>query len=260
MASQNDRVNRLRVASPCPANWQRMSGDDRIRFCDLCNLQVYNISQMTRKEIETLFANTEGRICARLFRRIDGTIITKDCPMGLRAVRQRLARVALAVLAAIVSLAATVMGQKPIRKDKSSCQEQVAVTKSTTESKQEPRSISGTVVDPNGEFIQGVKVRVTRKNGKVVTSSRSDDRGRFQVRGLKSDTYELILELKGFALLKVTEIRLGDKDEVIVAAILMPSGITELIGIVAEEQPLLDRDSATTKTILSGDLIRRLPH
>jgi hypothetical protein len=259
MASQNDRVNRLRIASPCPANWDQMSGDDRIRFCNLCNLHVYNISQITRRETETLFADTEGRICARLFRRIDGTIITKDCPVGLRAVRRRLARVAGAAFAAIVSLVATVMGQKPIPKDKSSCQQQVTVTKLSTGSKREPGSISGTVVDPNGNFVHGARIKVTRKSGEVVTASRSDDRGRFQVRGLKSDTYELILEFKGFASLKVNEIRLGDKDEVVVAAILMPSGITELIGVVGDE-PLLNRDSATRMTIFSGDLIRRLPH
>src|SRR6185436_6927884 len=122
-----DRLNRLRIASPCPTTWEQMAGDERVRFCDLCNLHVYNIGEMTHKQATALIANTEGRICARLYRRTDGTVITKDCPVGLRAIRRRVARAAGAVFALVVSLCSTIAGQKP--KDKSSCQEQVKITR-----------------------------------------------------------------------------------------------------------------------------------
>jgi hypothetical protein len=105
-----------------------MTGDDRARLCEECNLRVYNIPEMTRTEAEALIANTEGRICARLYRRFDGTIITKDCPVGLRAIRRRVAKVAGAVFAAIISICSSVAGQKP-SKDKSSCQQPVRMTK-----------------------------------------------------------------------------------------------------------------------------------
>ena len=71
------QLDRLRIASPCPASWEQMTGDDRARFCELCNLQVYNIAELTAREARSLIANTEGRICARLYRRADGTVITK---------------------------------------------------------------------------------------------------------------------------------------------------------------------------------------
>ena len=259
MASHNDRIDSLRVASPCRANWEQMSGDDRVRFCDLCNLHVYNVARLTQKEAESLIANTEGRLCARLYRRLDGTIITKDCPIGLRAIRRHAAKVAGAVFATIASLAATVAGQKPPAKDKSSCQQQVTVTNSAKESQREPGSISGTVADPSATVIPGVKIRVARENGDVVTTSQTDDKGWFQVRGLKSDTYQLTFEARGFALLKFLEVKLGDKGSVTLAAILLPKGADVVIGIVAEE-PLLNRYSATDMTVISGDLIRRLPH
>src|SRR6516162_8887116 len=38
---------RLRVASPCPADWNAMQGDDRVRFCGQCEKNVYNLSAMT---------------------------------------------------------------------------------------------------------------------------------------------------------------------------------------------------------------------
>jgi len=50
-----DRLNRLRIASPCPTAWEQMAGDDRVRFCDPCNLHVYNIGQMTPQ------SNSDGR-------------------------------------------------------------------------------------------------------------------------------------------------------------------------------------------------------
>src|SRR6266849_4080752 len=118
MKSSN-RLDHLRIASPCPVGWEQMAGDDRVRFCEQCSLRVYNISAMTRNEAETLIANTEGHICARLYRRSDGTIITKDCPVGLRAIRRRVAKIAGAVFAAVMSLAGSVAGQKPASKDKS---------------------------------------------------------------------------------------------------------------------------------------------
>jgi hypothetical protein len=44
---------------------------------------------MTHQEAEALLANAKGRVCTRFFRRADGTVITSDCPVGLR---QRLRR------------------------------------------------------------------------------------------------------------------------------------------------------------------------
>lgn len=257
MASHNDSVDRLRIASPCPSNWEQMNGDDRVRFCEMCNLHVYNISQMTRKETAALIASTEGRLCARLFRRSDGTIITKDCPVGLRAIRRRMAKVAGAVFATIVSVTASIVGQKPTRKDKSSCQHQVTVTKSSSESTQEPGSISGTVVDQNGELVPGVRIKVGRNNGETLTTSQTDGKGQFLVRGLKSDTYELTFESKGFDFLKVVDVKLGVKDSVTVAAILTLKGTVVTVGIIADDS-LLSTPLGTT--IFSGDLIRRLPH
>ena len=91
-------LKHLRIASPCPASWESMKGDDRVRFCELCKLNVYDFAQLTRREVDALVANSEGRLCGRLYRRADGTIITKDCPVGLQAIRRRVARISGAIL------------------------------------------------------------------------------------------------------------------------------------------------------------------
>lgn len=88
----------LRIASPCPARWSDMVGDDRVRFCGQCQKNVYDISRLTRHEAEALVRDREGSLCVRLARRADGTVLTKDCPVGLRRLRFRRAGLALAGL------------------------------------------------------------------------------------------------------------------------------------------------------------------
>lgn len=99
-------LDRVQIASPCSADWDSMSGDDRKRFCEQCSLHVYNIAEMTRDEAEdflrTEFANSE-RTCARIFRREDGTILTKDCPVGIRRIRRKAIRAVAACVAFMFS-------------------------------------------------------------------------------------------------------------------------------------------------------------
>ena len=106
MSRFNHPLENVRVASPCNADWEQMVGNDRARFCAQCKLNVYNLSSMTREDAERLVGNTEGRLCIRYFRRADGSIITKNCPIGLRAVRRRMSYVARAIGSAVLSFMA----------------------------------------------------------------------------------------------------------------------------------------------------------
>jgi hypothetical protein len=80
-----------------------MIGGERVRFCQQCSLNVYNLSSMSRREAESLIANTEGRLCVRYYRRQDGTILTNNCPVGLRAIKRHISRTASAMLSAVLS-------------------------------------------------------------------------------------------------------------------------------------------------------------
>lgn len=97
-------LDSLRIASPCPASWDQMVGDDITRHCAQCDLDVHNISAMSRADAEAFLQTRKNasRTCVRFFRRTDGTILTQDCPVGLALWRRRVAagvsRVAAAVL------------------------------------------------------------------------------------------------------------------------------------------------------------------
>src|SRR5438270_5438445 len=105
-----DPLGNIRIAVPCRASWEGMAGDERVRHCTLCSLNVYNFAEMTRDELRALLVRTEGRVCARLYRRADGTLLTRDCPAGLRALRRRASRVAPALVAALLTLPAWAFG------------------------------------------------------------------------------------------------------------------------------------------------------
>lgn len=91
MSRKTIPLEAIQVASPCDAAWDDMTGTERMRFCHLCQKTVYNLSAMTREQADKLIRQKEGRMCVRLYRRRDGTVLTGDCPVGLRAVRRRMA-------------------------------------------------------------------------------------------------------------------------------------------------------------------------
>jgi hypothetical protein len=81
-------LDRIHVATPCPARWEDMVGDDRVRRCAQCDLDVHDLSAMTRDEAESVLRKlATGRVCAQFYRRADGTVLTKDCPAGVARVR-----------------------------------------------------------------------------------------------------------------------------------------------------------------------------
>src|SRR5215208_4954218 len=102
MPTYTNPLEHVKVAAPCPADWSKMVGDERARYCDRCSLHVYNLTGMTRREAEALVASTEGRLCVRFYRREDGTILTRNCPVGLSALKRRAAHAATATLTAVL--------------------------------------------------------------------------------------------------------------------------------------------------------------
>jgi hypothetical protein len=86
---KRDAVDQIEIASPCTVPWSTMRGDERVRFCGQCRQNVYNVEGFGRAEARRLVAQSEGRLCVRILRRPDGTVVTADCWTRLRAARRR---------------------------------------------------------------------------------------------------------------------------------------------------------------------------
>ena len=87
-------LDSVQIASPCTASWDEMIGDDRARFCTHCQKDVFNLSALPREEAETFLRARTAEVCVRLYKRADGTVLTSDCPVGVKRKRRRKALVA----------------------------------------------------------------------------------------------------------------------------------------------------------------------
>jgi hypothetical protein len=103
-------LDNLRIAAPCKADWNEMVGDDRVRYCGQCEKNVYNLSTLPRADAEAFLVEREGTVCVRMYKRSDGTVLTADCPVGVRRRRRR--RVAVAALGGGLMAAAASMGSR----------------------------------------------------------------------------------------------------------------------------------------------------
>jgi hypothetical protein len=95
-------LDNIRIASPCRADWNAMTGDERMRHCNQCDKKVFDLSELTRVEAEALIVENNGELCARYYQRRDGRIMTSDCRAGIIAAR-KLKVVAIASLALLAT-------------------------------------------------------------------------------------------------------------------------------------------------------------
>src|SRR5262245_26062554 len=103
MTECRELLSQVQISVPCHLSWDSMSGDDRTRFCGSCKLNVYNVAGMTRPEAEALLRNANGRVCLRIYRRPDGTILTANCASVLWRKSVRKAGFAIAAALTLVT-------------------------------------------------------------------------------------------------------------------------------------------------------------
>jgi carboxypeptidase family protein len=202
-----DRIDldRIDVASPCPMAWDDMTGNERVRFCSQCKLNVYDIAAMTKSEAESFIANAEGRICARLYRRADGAILTQDCPVGLRAVRKKVTRAAAAAFSALVSLfgGTALFAQQP--------KNEKGVDIQRTLRRYGQAEIEGTVFDATRAVIAGAQVKLINERTKLEVTTKANDNGRFRFTDLENGVYTIQVYSPGF--IKLEQLGLEVSDE-----------------------------------------------
>jgi hypothetical protein len=254
-------INSLRIAAPCSMGWENMAGDERKRFCAACELNVYNISEMTTEEVRALIGGSPGGICGRIYRRFDDTVITKDCPTGVRELRKRAARFAGAALSAVLGLfsvgAAQTTGQN----------EGAAKPVSEAELKSEKKLLSpdkrillGTVTDLQGNFIAGADIVIYPKDSgrsdlKNVINAKTDGGGKYIFDGLAANTYLIEANLEGYAHSEIAEITIADGEQVTLDIKLTKYiPFTGLVTVILPPPP-----SVPGKTVITREMLDRMP-
>jgi hypothetical protein len=181
-------MSALRIATPCLANWADMSGNDRVRHCPQCRLDVYNFSEMTPLEINQIVAARTGRLCARFYQRPDGKMLTEDCPDGIPARVQRTARIAAAALAALVTIAPAKTSAAPPQNGASSIQMQSALEGLTLQ-----------VRDPSGAVLPSATVALVNAKTGQHWNLTTDSNGGLVSPDLPAGSYNLAVAATGFS-------------------------------------------------------------
>ncbi|HJX84538.1 MAG TPA: carboxypeptidase-like regulatory domain-containing protein [Candidatus Angelobacter sp.] len=245
-----ENIHNIRVASPCPADWNKMIGDERTRHCAECNLKVYNLSAMTEREVQKLIARSQGRLCARFYRRADGTILTQDCPRGLRAVAQRVSRTVAAVLSAVMSVGFAFAGTKP--------------QQSSQPATQNEHSVGGVfilITDPQGAVVSGANVTLVKQEDKKNTKPKTgttDSSGHLFLTAVPTGQYELEVKFRGFRTFRQTvPVREGKLESIRLS--LRVSESTEVIEVGDIGPALVQTESTITTTFDRPSLEIPLP-
>ena len=257
MSVSQPNIDHLRIATPCPMGWAQMTGDDRVRFCDQCQLNVYNIAELSRTEVEKLIASSEGRICARLYRRADGTVITRDCPIGLRALRLRVSKRVAAVFAAMVSFGSIVFGQQSSTK-KTECVPQTRITR-TNAPTPGGQVVSGTVMDRNLAVIAGAKITLTNTVSREAWMIKANDEGHFEFKPQTPGIYSLTVAADFFSTQTLMALDVGTGKSINVDIILEVAATQGLLVGVIALPDTVDLTTSGKTTVINQQMMRRLP-
>jgi hypothetical protein len=85
-------LNNITIPSPCTEDWNSMTGNDEVRFCKHCNLDVHNLSHMTRSQAQRLIDRSNGRLCVRYHEDPTGRPLTLPVRQRLHRIGRRASR------------------------------------------------------------------------------------------------------------------------------------------------------------------------
>jgi carboxypeptidase family protein len=198
MSASNRRIDELKVVSPCSSDWGRMPGDEKKRFCVECNKFVYDFSQMTRRQVEAIVSIHRGRMCARITRRPDGSLLTLETPPAHPVVARRASPVVNATLAAILGLS---VPANVLNVDVSAAQ---LIARSDADGKgaRTPYGggealVGGTVFDPQGAVIPNAVAKLISDAGAELETKTSGE-GEFTFAQVPFGSYIMLVEAQGF--------------------------------------------------------------
>jgi hypothetical protein len=175
-----------------------MTGDEKKRFCAECDKFVYDFAQMTRQQVEAIVSINRGRMCARITRKPDGSLLTLETPPVHPIAARRASPVVNATLAVILGL--NVPGAA-LNADASTAQI-VANSDDYNESARTPHGggeaiIGGEVFDQRGTVIPNAVVKLISDAG-VELKTKTSAKGEFTFANVPYGAYIMLVEAPGF--------------------------------------------------------------
>jgi carboxypeptidase family protein/ankyrin repeat protein len=226
-------LNNVTVPSPCTEDWNSMTGNDQIRFCKHCDLDVHNLSQMTRSQAQRLIDRSNGRLCVRYHHDSAGQPLTLPVRQKLHRIGQRTSRIAAGAFTATLSVTSAVA--------QNSTSSQSANWNPPNAAQQDTRwtlgsSIVGTITDQNGAVISGATIFLSNDDMSVSLYVSTDLNGQFKIESLQLGVYNLRIEAPGFAAEQTAAVYLQANGETRVDRMLSIAKIEETVDVISRRR------------------------
>jgi ankyrin repeat protein len=210
-----------------------MIGNDQVRFCGHCHLQVHNLSQLTRSQAERLVARANGRLCVQYVRDPAGRPVTQPVRQKLHRIGRRVSRIAAGAFTATLSVTGAVA--------QSSGNSQSASLSPPPAMQISPRwalgsSVAGTITDQNGAVIPNATIALSNQELNLSLYASTGFDGQFRIEGLQAGAYKLRVEAPGFAGQQTEAIYVGANREACQDRTLQVAVIEELVNIEAGDE------------------------
>lgn len=240
MSARNSALP-IRIASPCEVGWDSMTGNDRVRFCEHCQLTVHNVDFITKKQLRRLIASSGDRLCVNY--RQPAAPVTPT-PI-LYKIGRRTSVIAASAFSATLSISSVVAAANP-KPASLANQHAVATHVANAFVASGYGKMYGLISNPSGEAIRGATVTLTSEGGESYMSYTAGD-GRYSIEGITPGTYKLTISAKGFEPSDVPNlvVRAGDNNRLDQTLSKTPSE--------TEEVPVIERVSGAMVLIATSN-------
>ncbi len=197
---KRSRLDLIEVKSPCTQDWNRMYGNDQVRFCEHCVKHVHDLSAMTRRKAERFVARAAqggSSICVRYTPGPDGKVQTASDK--LYQITSRASRLAATIFGASLTLASAAYAQNdtsaaaPARDGVVRPETQVKNSGKLGElgEAQTSGSIHGTVFGANQGAVANVSIILTDEKDGTRRVANSDETGNYVFSGVEKGQYTI---------------------------------------------------------------------
>ncbi|MGB7925158.1 MAG: ankyrin repeat domain-containing protein [Pyrinomonadaceae bacterium] len=243
MPKQTDHLKLFPIATPCPADWDSMTGNDRVRFCDHCALHVHDLSEMTPTAAIKLAANSNGRLCVRYYKQPDSA--AQPTAPALHQIGRRASRIAAGVFSATLGLSAT--SAAALARPQANLLVFTGAASASSREAGGKRSVNGAnpaiagrVLDQNGAAVPGARVTLTDTNTNTEQVTTSGDDGQFSFEHLNAGDYVLVVDSPGFKSAKVEGLNIEAGSE---RSVVVTLEVGEIVGgamvVVSPSEPVV---------------------
>jgi len=118
--------------------------------------------------------------------------------------------------------------------------------------------VRGLVTDQSGAVVANAAVTITNIATNIAQTAHTDEKGQYFFTGLRPATYTVKAQFSGFRVSEKTNVVLQVDQQTSVDFVLHPLTINETVE-VTQTAPLLDTDSATLGSEITGEYVKELP-